>query len=135
MFAKSLLLPLVLAAALAPSARAASDIELRFGKRTSHGFFGIQIGSGERHGRERECEPSRYWVPAHFEARTEKVWIEGREEQVWIAPVYDWRYDKCGRPYRVQLEVGHWACVRAPGRFECRETQVWVCGRWVEGER
>ncbi len=129
MFAK-ILLPLVLAAALAPTARAGSDIELRFGKRTSHGSFSIALFGGNHRERDRDCEPRRNWVPAHFETREERVWVEGTERQVWIAPVYDWRYDHCGRPYRVQLEVGHWTCVRSPGHFECRKVQVWVGGCW-----
>lgn len=131
MFAKTLLLPFLLAAALAPSARAGSEIELRFGKRTRAGEFAIHLSSG-RARYERECESRRIWVPAHFETREERVWVEGRERQVWVAPVYDWRYDHCGRPYRVQLEVGHWTCVRDPGHFECRKVQVWVCGRYEE---
>jgi hypothetical protein len=131
MFTKNLVLPLLLAAALAPSARASSEIEIAFGKRTGHGGIFINLSSG--HGRyERDCEPRRTWVPAHFETREEQVWVDGCERQVWAAPVYDWRYDNCGRPYRVQLEVGHWKTVCTPGHFECRKAQVWVCGRWEE---
>lgn len=131
MFAKSLVLPFLLASALSTSARAGSDIQLRFGERTRHGFFSIQLG-GERHERDGDRERERCWVPGHYETRSERIWIEGREEQVWVAPVYDWRYDPCGRPYRVQLEVGHWTCVRQPGHFEIRPTQAWIGGCWVE---
>lgn len=130
MFAKILLPALLAATAFAPNARANSDIEVRFGQRTRHGEFAIGIFGGHRH--ERECETRRVWIPAHFETREERFWVEGTEQQVWVAPVYDWRYDKCGKPYRVQLEVGHWTCVRTPGHFECRKVQVWVCGRWEE---
>jgi len=127
MFAK-IFLPLVLAAALAPSARAGTDFELRFGKNTKGGSFAIALSN--RAPRERHSEPRRSWVPGHFETRDERVWVDGAEQQVWVAPVYDWRYDHCGRPYRVQLEVGHWTCVRSPGHFECRKVQVWVGGCW-----
>ena len=131
MFTKTLVLPFLLAAALAPSANAGSEIELAFGKRTKHGSFMVHLGSG--HGRyEKHRAPKRNWVPGHYETREEKVWVEGSEKQVWVAPVYDWRYDHCGRPYRVQLEVGYWKCVRTPGHFECRKVQVWVSGRWVD---
>ena len=129
MFAK-IFLPLVLAAALAPNAKAGTDFELRFGKNTSHGSFTIALSNGNSGAR--DCEPRRTWVPGHFETRDEKVWVDGREQQVWVAPVYDWRYDQCGRPYRVQLEVGHWTCVRSAGHFECRKVQVWVAGGWVD---
>jgi hypothetical protein len=130
MFAK-FLLPCLLASVLAPAARASSDIEISFGRRTGFGEIGLHFSSG--HGNSsHEREGRREWVPAHFEGRTERVWIEGREQQVWIAPVYDWRYDACGRPYRVQLQVGHWSCVRAAGHFESRPVQVWVGGRWEE---
>jgi len=129
MFAK-ILLPLVLAAALAPNARASSDIEVRFGQRTRHGSFSIGIFGGGHH--EHECETRRVWIPAHYETREQKIWVEGVEQQVWVAPVYDWRYDPCGRPYRVQLEVGHWKTICTPGHFECQNVQVWVCGRYEE---
>ena len=125
MFAK-ILLPLVLASAIAPSASAGTDFELRLGKNGKHGSFAIALSNRSP----RVHAPRRAWVPGHFETREEKVWVEGSERQVWVAPVYDWRYDHCGRPYRVQLEVGHWTCVRSPGHFECRKVQVWVAGRW-----
>ena len=127
MFAK-IFLPLVLAAALAPTARAGTDFELRIGQNNKHGNFAIALSN--RFPRARHAEPRRAWVAGHYETREEKVWVEGTERQVWVAPVYDWRYDHCGRPYRVQLEVGHWTCVRSPGHFECRKVQVWVAGRW-----
>ena len=131
MFPKSLALSFLLAAAIAPSARASSEIEINFGKRTSHGSFAIHLASGNHF--ERECAPRRAWVPAHFETREEKVWVAGCEQKVWVAPVYDWRYDHCGRAYRVQLTVGHWNTVCSPGHFECRKVQVWVCGRFEDG--
>ena len=128
MFAKTFVLPLLLAAVLAPSARAGSSIELHFGKRTHHGSFAVSLSSGP--GYVKHYQPKKIWVPAHYETKTEQVWVEGAEQKVWIAPVYGWRYDHCGKPYKVQLEVGHWKCVGSPGHFESRRVQVWVCGRW-----
>jgi hypothetical protein len=128
MFAKHLL-PLLLAAALAPSARAGSSIELHFGKRTHNGNFVVSLSNGP-HGYANHCAPKKIWVPAHFETQAQQVWVEGVEQKVWIAPVYGWRYDHCGKPYKVQLEVGHWKCVGSPGHFESQRVQVWVCGHW-----
>jgi len=132
MFAKSILLPCLLAAALAPAARASSDIAINFGKRTSHGSFSFHLSNGRPWFFDRDRAPRRTWVPAHFETREERVWVNGSEQKVWVAPVYDWRYDRCGRPYRVQLTVGHWKTVCAPGHFECRKVQVWVAGRFED---
>ncbi|MBK7643907.1 MAG: hypothetical protein IPJ19_12815 [Planctomycetes bacterium] len=130
MFAKNLALPFLLAAALAPAARANSDIELRFGQRTNHAGIEIRLFGGHEHGHGHEH--ARTWVPAHYETQLQKVWVDGVEQKVWVAPVYDWRYDPCGRPYKVQLEVGHWKTICQPGHFESRRVQVWVCGHWQD---
>ena len=39
-------------------------------------------------------------------------------ERVWCPPVYEWRYDSCGRSYRV--------CVRQ-GYYHYVSRRVWVC--------
>lgn len=73
------------------------------------------------------------WVPGHYVTRTETVLVRPeRCERVWVEPLYDTRYDDCGRPYRVLVRDGYWREVTVPARYETRHVEVWVPGRWEE---
>lgn len=139
MFAKSLVLSALLAAALAPAARAGSEFELRFGKRSEHGAFELRYvqdfaapnahGHGFKHV---ERPRPRVWVDGHYENRCERVWIEGCAKQVWVEPVFERRFDACGRELQVLLRPGCWQWVQTPGHFELRNVQSWVPGHWED---
>ena len=58
------------------------------------------------------------------------MWVEGCEQRVWIAPVYAWRKDSCGRLFQYPVSGGHWKVVRGPGHHESRPVQVWVPAGW-----
>jgi hypothetical protein len=121
-------LGLLIAAVGAAPAKAG---DFSFQVKGKKGSIGIHLGSGH-HGGHSSARPvgyaPRHWVPAHYETRYERVWIPGREERVWIAPVYQWRYDSCGRAIRVCVQQGYWNTVCTPGRYESRPRQVWVEG-------
>lgn len=125
-------LALALCAALAPSALAGDSFGVRFGKHSKKGGISIEWSSGPKHCPPPpvHCPPPRCWVPGHYETRYEKVWIEGCEERVWIAPVFAWRKDSCGRPFQYPVSGGHWSVVRKPGYHETRPVQVWVPAGW-----
>lgn len=74
------------------------------------------------------CSPGRFWVPGHYVTRQQKVWIPASKKKVWIDPVYETRYDACGRPYQVRSRGGGWTVQVTPGHFETRCTKVWVPG-------
>lgn len=117
-------LPLLLAAlALTPAANA-EFINLQYSKHGKHGkHIGISIGYAPK-------PAPRVWVPGHYEVRCEKVWVEGPEERVYVMPVHETRYDKCGRAYQVELRSGYWMTVKQPGRFEERRVRTWVPGHY-----
>lgn len=72
----------------------------------------------------------RTWVPGHYEVRTERKWVEGPEQRVYVMPIRETRYDACGRAYEVELRSGYWMLVREPGRFVESKVQTWVPGHW-----
>ena len=108
----------------------AQSIGFGFSKQTKHGNFSFQLVSPT-------CAPHfayppREWTPGHFEARCEKVWIEGSETKVWVEPRFEWRYDNCGRAFQVCIAPGHMQTVCTPGHFEQRDVQVWIPGHWAD---
>ena len=120
----SLFLGLTFAAVGAAPAQA-GDLSLQVhGKK---GSIGIHLGSGPHSGRP-VGYAHREWIPGHYETIHERVWIPGREERVWVAPVYQWRYDSCGRAIRVCVQQGYWNTVCTPGHYDTRPRQVWVEG-------
>lgn len=126
------LLPLFATAALLAPSASAHGLEIRFGKHSKHGSIGVTYSTGER-GRDRDrsfSPPPRVWTPGHYETRCERVWVAGRDEQVWVPARFEWRHDSCGRAYQVCVNPGYWRNVSGPGRFEERQVRVWVDGCW-----
>jgi hypothetical protein len=117
---------LALCNVLAPTADAGQLGVQIHGKKVS---VGLQIG-GHEHAPRPIGYSAREWVPAHWTTVCEKVWVAGREECVWVAPVYQTHYDHCGRPIQVCVRAGHWETICTPGHYETRERQVWVAGGW-----
>jgi hypothetical protein len=74
--------------------------------------------------------PRHIWVPGHYESRFETVWVPARNERVWVAPVFELRFDPCGRPVQVEVCAGYWKTIHHPGCHERREVRVWVPGHY-----
>lgn len=72
----------------------------------------------------------RTWVPGRYETVQERVWAPGASRKEWIEPVYETRYDSCGRPYRVLVSAGRWCVVQDPGHYEIHCRDVFVPGHW-----
>ncbi len=62
-----------------------------------------------------------------------RVWIPGTVERVWIEPVYETRYDACGRPIRILVCEGTWKDIERPGHYAIRYVRVWTPARWSCG--
>lgn len=123
----ALVLPLVLGFTSASAHASGLDIRLG-GKKAS---IGIHIGNGPHAPLPRPIGyAKREWVPGHFETVQDRVWVEGRQERVWVAPAYAWRHDACGRAIRVCVQPGYWNTVCTPGRYEMIARQVWIEGGW-----
>lgn len=122
-----------LTSALAPAARA-DGFGVQIGKHTKHASIGVWFGSPAP--RPPVCAPRPIgyaepeWIPAHWQTVTDNVWVPGHEERVWNAPVYEWRFDHCGRKYSVCVRPGFWNTVCTPGHYEARPRSVWVEGTW-----
>jgi hypothetical protein len=113
----------------------ASDVGIQLhGKK---GSIAVHIGNGG-YGYRPAPRPVGYsqreWVPGHYEVVQDRVWVAGREEKVWVEPVYQWHYDPCGRATRVCVQEGYWKVVCTPGHYETCPRQMWVEGYWVVRE-
>ena len=74
--------------------------------------------------------PTRVYVKGHYETVQHKVWIPAAKQSVWYEPIYETRYDSCGRAYSVLVQAGHSAWVTTPGHYEYQPQRVWITGRW-----
>lgn len=127
--------------ALAPEAPG-QGIQIGFGKhRHSHGShkksskgFDVRVilgGGSHRHPQAHQhCDACRRWVPGHVQVVHERVWVPGCTRQVWVPPVYETRYDRCGNPIQVLRSPGHYRTVQDPGRWEMQARQIQHPGRW-----
>ena len=113
-------------AALAPAA-SADGFSFSLSKKLKHGVFNVAFERGPAW--YRTCASPR-WIPAHYEDRTERVFVPGCERRVWVPPVYGWFRDPCGRLVHGCIRPGHFAFVRDPGHYEERTVRVWVEGAW-----
>jgi hypothetical protein len=137
---------LVLGLALAPAALGDS-LGVSYAKHGKHGGVSIHWSSGfpacpppaahcpPPSYAPKPCPPPWYpapkvWVPGHYEQRCEQVWVPGCTQKVWVEPVYELRYDSCGRAFRFCVAGGHWKTVGAPGHYETRTVSVWVPDCW-----
>ncbi len=113
---------------LAPAAEA-GGLSIGFSKHGRHGSVGVWIGGGP------SCAPAPRppSYGGHWETVVERVWVPGSAQQVWIEPVYQTRYDSCGRPYQVCVRAGYWTTVQSPGHWEERQRQVWRHSAWRHG--
>jgi len=89
-----------------------------------------RIGVSHYGGRHGGYVSSRVWVTGHYETITERVWVPGACQRVWVEPAHAWRLGRCGFEY-VCVSAGYWRTVQEPGRYENRCVQVWTPGRWI----
>ena len=78
-----------------------------------------------------EYARSRVWIPGGTEIVYRRQWVPGRTERVWVAPVYHWSVDSCGRRFRLLVSAGHWKSVCHPGQYVRRAVRVYKPGHWV----
>lgn len=73
-----------------------------------------------------------YWVPGHYETRTETYLAEaGHYENQWVPAQYKLGYDHCGKQIQILVADGYWAKVWIPERYETRTVQYWVPGYYA----
>jgi hypothetical protein len=133
---------LALAAAILAPTAAAGDYGVSIWKHSSKGSFGLSWSEGKKHhgfkkhggyyAKHAVCAP-KVWVPAHTGLVAKKVWVPGATEQVWVAPVYETRYDHCGKPYTVLVCAGYWKSVHKPGCYVTQHVPVHYPGHWKAG--
>ncbi len=137
---------MLLAVSAAPASAQGFQFGIGFSKHRRHGHFGIGFGvSGHGHGHghghvDVHCAPvvpvhvhgpcCGQWVPAHEEVVTEQVWRDGFWQTV-SEPVYETRFDACGRPFQVCVGQAT-RQVFVPGRFEAVSRTVIVPARFVQ---
>ena len=126
MFARFPLVLTTLAALplLALDARA-DGFSIGYSKHGKHSSVGVQIGFPVYAPR-----PAPPQYGGHWETIVERVWVPGPCEQVWVAPIYETRYDPCGRRIQVCVRAGYWDTIQRPGHYEERTRQVWREASW-----
>ncbi len=75
------------------------------------------------------CRP-RHGASDRYRTVARRVWVPGTVERIWIDPVYETRYDACGRPVRILICEGTWKDIERPGHYEIRYVRVWTPTRW-----
>lgn len=103
---------------LAPSAQA-GDLSIGFSKHGKHSSVGVQIGIPLR------PRPAPQNYGGSWQTIVERTWVAGTITQVWVQPIYQTRYDGCGRPYQVCVRAGYWDTRQTPGHYEDRTRRVW----------
>lgn len=83
--------------------------------------------SARRHS---HCASCRRWIAPRCETVTERVWVPGRCERVWVPPEYREICDPWGRHQRLLVRAGYWHTIEHPGHWERRSRQIQVQGRW-----
>ncbi len=85
---------------------------------------------GRRHTQRRSFSTRRIWVAGRYELVNRRVHEPAYIERIWIDPVYETRYDPCGRARRVLICDGYWKKVRVPARWVNKRVRVWKPGYW-----
>jgi len=121
-----------LLAAVAAFGASASAQEVRFslGHRFPRAEVNFQFGYQAPRFTQPHCAPPSVWIPGHYEMRCEQVWVPGCTRQEWVPPCYEWRVNFCGERFQVLVRPGFWRTVVDAGRYEMRNVQVWVPGRY-----
>lgn len=112
--------------------------EIGIGRETRSGGGAIRVGNQgvsldlHSHGRRGDARIPRGYDGGRYEYRNERVWVPGFDQEVWVEPVYEWRYDSCGRRHQVLVCAGYYRTVCVPGRYETRQVKVWVPAPRIE---
>lgn len=121
------------APALAQRQTARPDWSITATKGTRSANAAITIGSqGVQASFQRGSRVPSGYDGGRYETRYQKVWVPASSRRVWVAPVYQWRYDSCGRRYRATVQAGYYRTECIPGFYEQRAVQVWVPARRIE---
>jgi hypothetical protein len=60
---------------------------------------------------------------------TRRVWVGGFYDRVWVEPIYEWRFRRCGTRFRHCVRQGFYDRRWVPGHWAHRTERVWVdCG-------
>jgi hypothetical protein len=103
----------------------AGHVTVGFGHNGQHGSIGVQVGFPLSKSR-----PAPPQYGGHWETVVERVWVPGACERIWVPPLYETRYDSCGRPRSVCIRAGYWDLRQYPGHYEERTRQVWRTAGW-----
>lgn len=139
MRAKNLLALSALVLGLSVPAAAQRHVSIRTGLSVGARFGNVSVHLGrDRYGSHagfgyvssRRHSSSRVWIPGCYRTAYERVWIPTAKKKTWIEPIYETRYDECGRAYQVLVREGCWRWIEVPGHYEDRPVKRYVPGRW-----
>ncbi len=96
----------------------------------SNGSISASVGRRGHRVSNRRYAPRKVWVAGRYVLEKRRVWVAGTKRKVYVEPVYETRYDDCGRAYQVLICEGHYRVIRDPGCYEIRRVRVWRPGFW-----
>ena len=85
------------------------------------------------------CDSCRRWIPGGCEVVTERIWIAGRLERVWVPATYreprrvssrHGRHGWHGGYGRVMVRPGYWQTIEHPGHYEFVQRTIERPGHW-----
>jgi hypothetical protein len=130
--------------AIGQPAQTCGDWGVRIGKSTKAGHLSVRLGSrgvgvdlaAGRNYRTRQRSVGHQhgsccnFVPGHYEARIDRVWVPGATEQVWVPAQYQVSYNACGQRIQTLVAPARWEYINHPGRYENRQVRVWIPGSY-----
>lgn len=128
-FAPSFLLAALGAALAAAPASAQVSISARLGRNVT-----VQVGFPDecriepvrRPRYDRDHDDDHRHRHGRWETRWERVLVPGFWREEHVPPSYGWIHDRCGRRHWGIVDPGGCRQVWVPGRYEMRQTRVWV---------
>ncbi|MFC2140175.1 hypothetical protein ACFLQ1_00475 [Candidatus Auribacterota bacterium] len=78
---------------------------------------------------------ANYWVPGHYDAIEEEVWVPEVTCKTWIQPEYAWQWHY-GRRIKYLVRDGYYTYQTLPGHYEIQcKGKRWVKGYWTKRHR
>jgi hypothetical protein len=75
--------------------------------------------------------PMPRYLPGHYETRSERIFIPGSAQRIYIPAQYSERCGLFGIRYRRMIQPARYEIHRQPGRYEIRQKRAWIPGRYV----
>ena len=95
--------------------------------------FGFRVQYNRGYGHTEYCAPVREWCEGYYETVCQHVVVcPETYERRFCEPVYETRFDHCGKPIQFCVREGYYQNVCIPARYEDRFVKVFHPGFYKE---